>query len=168
MILLLRLIHILFGAYWMGAIAFVAIFLEPSVRAAGPAGGPFMAQLQKRKFSVWTMIAAALTIVSGILLLGIDSNWFTSGFLSSKMAIALQTGAGLAIIAAAFGSAFARPAAARLAVLMPQLAQTAPGAERDKIDAECKRHLGRLAFAGRVAAGLVIVAVALMAVARYL
>ena len=107
-ILLLRFAHIVFGAYWFGAVAFLALFLEPGARAAGPAGGQMMAQLQRLKFSQWTMVAAALTIVSGVILLGIDSQWFRSPWMSSHMAIALQIGGLMAIIGATIGSAFAR------------------------------------------------------------
>ena len=167
-ILLLRLAHIVFGAYWFGAVAFLALFLEPSARAAGPVGGQMMAQLQRLKFSQWTMVAAALTIVSGITLLGIDSQWFKSAWMSSHMAIALQIGGLLAIIGAAIGSAVARPAVARLGVIMPQLAQMAPGPEREQLDAEAKRLSGRLRTAGRTTAILIAITVALMATARYL
>ena len=35
--LVLRLVHIVFGVFWVGAAFFLAMFLEPSIRAAGPA-----------------------------------------------------------------------------------------------------------------------------------
>ena len=41
----LRLIHIVAGSFWVGAALMLAVFVEPTVRAVGPAGGQFMQKL---------------------------------------------------------------------------------------------------------------------------
>jgi hypothetical protein len=46
----LRLVHIALGVFWAGTIFFFVMFLEPSVRAAGPDGARVMQGLQKRQF----------------------------------------------------------------------------------------------------------------------
>ena len=38
----LRIAHIVTGAFWVGTVIFLAAFLLPSLRAAGPAAGPVM------------------------------------------------------------------------------------------------------------------------------
>ncbi len=45
----MRLIHIGLGVFWAGAIFFIVLFLEPSVRAAGPDGARVMQGLQQRR-----------------------------------------------------------------------------------------------------------------------
>ncbi len=61
-IILLRLIHILSGVFWVGSVLFVARFLLPTLRAVGPAGGPVMQQLtQVRKLPSFMMVVAILT-----------------------------------------------------------------------------------------------------------
>ena len=50
---LLRVVHVLAGAFWVGAVTFIAAFLVPAVTALGPVGGQVMEQvIQVRKASV--------------------------------------------------------------------------------------------------------------------
>jgi hypothetical protein len=69
MIQVLRLLHILSGAFWYGAIIFVAWFLLPSLGAVGPAAGPVMAQLNQRKLPMAMMGAGFINVASGIWLM---------------------------------------------------------------------------------------------------
>jgi len=49
-ILAFRLIHIVSGVFWVGGAIFIAMFLLPTLRSVGPAGGPVMSYLvQVRK-----------------------------------------------------------------------------------------------------------------------
>ena len=53
-ITLLRVLHIVGGAFWVGTAVFIAAFLGPSLRAAGPAAGPIMSYLtQVRRLPIW-------------------------------------------------------------------------------------------------------------------
>ena len=69
----LRLLHILSGAFWFGAVIFSVRFLMPSLRAVGPAAGPVMAQLNQRKMSAAFMGAAIVNLASGIWLMYVVS-----------------------------------------------------------------------------------------------
>ena len=40
--LLFRLLHIFAGVLWVGGVVLIALFVQPTVRAIGPAGGQFM------------------------------------------------------------------------------------------------------------------------------
>ena len=73
-VILLRLVHILCGVYWAGTIFFIAHFLEPVVRGAGPAGAPIMQGLQSRGYFAIMPAIAVLTLLSGGTLLWMDSN----------------------------------------------------------------------------------------------
>jgi hypothetical protein len=50
LVITLRLLHIVLGAFWVGTLIFFALFLIPSVRDAGPDGAKVMAALQRRRF----------------------------------------------------------------------------------------------------------------------
>jgi uncharacterized membrane protein len=64
--IVLRLIHILSGIFWVGAIFLIAGFLVPTVQASGPEGGRFMQHLMlRRRLSVFLLIAMLLTVISG-------------------------------------------------------------------------------------------------------
>jgi hypothetical protein len=49
-LLVLRVVHVVGGVFWAGAILFVVHFLEPAVRDAGPDGARVMQALQKRRY----------------------------------------------------------------------------------------------------------------------
>ena len=49
MMIVLRLLHVGLGVFWAGSLLFIALFLEPSVRAALPESGKVMQQLAKRR-----------------------------------------------------------------------------------------------------------------------
>ena len=66
-IIVLRLIHIIVGVFWVGSLIFVAAFLLPAVRASGPAGGAVMGQLmQNLKLHRYMVASTWLTILSGV------------------------------------------------------------------------------------------------------
>ena len=76
LIVVLRLVHIVLGALWVGMFAFITFFLTPAVAKAGPEGGKIMAALQRRKIMIVLPLLALLTIVSGVwLILGCTAAW---------------------------------------------------------------------------------------------
>lgn len=168
MIFALRLVHILVGMFWVGSVLFVACFLMPAVRAAGPAGGAVMGQLmQGRKLPQFMMAGAVLTLLSGFGLFYVLSGslgfrWFTVG-----MGRVIGIGALLTLVAMAIGMAVNAPTAARLANLTAgfQAAGRPPTAEESAEAAALQARLGRAAACVGI---LLVLAAACMAVARYL
>jgi len=59
MILVLRFLHIVAGVFWVGGSLFATRFIMPSLKAAGPAAGPVLAELGKRRVPA-AMMGAAL------------------------------------------------------------------------------------------------------------
>jgi uncharacterized membrane protein len=164
---LLRVVHVLVGAFWVGAILFMAAFLAPSVRAAGPAGGAVMQQLvQARRLPRWLLTAAFLTIVSGIGLYWVDSSGFQSAWLGSGPGRVFGLGGTLAVLAAILGAAVNFPTARRLTALAARVQGSGrPPAPEET--AEMRRLQARLGRATMVAAVLLVLATLAMAVARY-
>ncbi len=74
-----RLLHIVFGGFWAGSAMFMAVILEPRLRALGPAiQGPVMAALTPVLIPVM-LISATITLVSGGYLtekLWVDTDYF--------------------------------------------------------------------------------------------
>lgn len=167
MIFALRLVHILVGIFWVGSVLFVACFLMPAVRAAGPAGGAVMGPLmQRRKLPQFMMAGAVLTLLSGFGLFYVLSGslgfrWFTVG-----MGRVIGIGALLTLVAMGIGMAVNAPTAARLAKLTAgfQAAGRPPTAEESAEAAALQARLGRAAVAVAI---LLVGAAACMAVARY-
>jgi uncharacterized membrane protein len=166
-ILVLRLLHIVLGAFWVGAILLNALFLEPATRAAGPAAMPVMQELMKRRLLFWLPVTAIITLLSGLALLWIQSDGFGPEWMGSRFGMAYSTGGTLAIVAFIIGYFVMRPAQLRLGVLgasMPQLS----GPEKDAAAAEIARLRPRVTMSLRWVAALLTLAVAFMAGARYL
>ena len=151
---LLRVIHIVLGVCWVGAVVFIAVFLVPSVRATGPAGGAIMRELvQERRMSLWLMAAAVLTILSGIGLYWVDSAGFQSAWLGS--------GPGRA-----FGLGVSTPTGRRLAqVAAPIQAERRPPTPEEAAQIAALQQ--RLNRATNATAGFLLFAAIAMAVARY-
>src|SRR6478609_1622671 len=118
MLILLRLIHILFGVFWAGTAIFNALFLIPAVRALGPAGGPVMQEIaQKRKLPIYFMVAGLLTVLSGIGLYWHDSQRFTNGFMRSGGGMTFGIGGAIALVTLLLGIFVVTPAAMRASAL---------------------------------------------------
>jgi uncharacterized membrane protein len=166
-ITVLRLIHILSGAFWVGAIVFMAGFLMPALRAVGPAGGPVMQQLaQVRRFPIYMMAAVILTVLSGIALYWRDSNGFSGPWIHSGPGRVFGLGGVLAIIAAAIGMAVASPTAKRMGALAASIHNAGRPPSPDQV-AQMQQLQSRMISATRLVAALVVLAVSAMAVARY-
>jgi len=159
MLIALRAIHILLGAFWAGTAIFFALFLEPSVRAAGQAGGAVMIQIMNRKYTQIIASAAGLTILSGFGLFGMDSTAAGPDWMHSRAAMSYSAGAAAAILALALGLAIIKPAGKRIVALMA--AGNPPAAELNAL-------YDRAQMGGRLVGALVTFAVLAMAVARYL
>ena len=155
LLLLMRLLHILSGIFWAGTMMFNTAFLFPALKDTGPDGAKVGMALTKRRFPVITPIVALVTILSGLWLFWRISGGFQESFMQSHMAKTLSFGAACAIVAFIIGVIVVRPAmvqAMALAQSNPQRAQLLR-VRADRV--------------GRVVTGLVVLAAAAMAVARY-
>lgn len=99
LILVLRLLHIVGGIFWVGAALLLNFFIAPTLRATGDAGrqvGGYFA-LQTR-FSQVMGVSVWVTLIAGFWLYGIDSNWFRSAWMMSTAGIGFGIGALFAIL----------------------------------------------------------------------
>jgi uncharacterized membrane protein len=164
--ILLRLIHILAGIFWVGAVFVVAGFLVPTVRETGREGGRFMQHLaQRRRLPIVLGIAMGLTVLSGFAMYGRLVSATHGQWASSRPGIGYGVGALAAILAAISGAAISGSAARRMAAIGQTAGAAGPSAEQQ---AEMGRLQSRMALGSRVTAGLLAVAAGAMAVARYL
>jgi uncharacterized membrane protein len=101
---LLRIVHIVAGAFWFGGSMMMMFFVGPTVREMGEAGPKFVAYLvRNRKFTVHMSIAAGLTALAGVILYWIDSAGFTSAWMASGAGTGFGIGAVFGIIGFVYG-----------------------------------------------------------------
>jgi hypothetical protein len=166
--IVLRLVHMGLGVFWAGAIFFVVIFLEPSVREAGPDGAKVMRGIMRRRYLNWLPLVAGLTILSGLALLERASVGFNGVWFASPVGMGYTTGGVAAIVALIIGVFVMRRSVLKAAGLGAALEKNPDDPNRDTtmVQIQALRHRARIA--GRWVAGLLTVAVVTMAVARYL
>jgi len=165
-LLVLRLVHVLGGIFWVGSATFTAFFLIPTVQEMGPAGGQVMAGLGKRKFMVWMPVAALLTVLSGFRLMAKVSGGFASGYFSTPSGMTFGTSAALVILIFIHGLAVVRPATNRLGVIPAEM--NAPGANKEALAAETKKLQAKVGFNVKLTAIVLLTAAAGMALGRYM
>jgi uncharacterized membrane protein len=163
----LRILHIVVGVFWVGTVVFMAAFLTPSVRSAGPAGNAVIQQLMGvRRLPLWIMGAMAITLLSGVGLYWHDSAGFQSAWLASGAGKVFGLGGAVAIVASILGMAINMPTARRLTEISGRL-QAAGRPPTPDEQATLTALQGRLSRASVVAAVLLVIATLLMAIARY-
>jgi uncharacterized membrane protein len=165
--ILARLIHIVGGVFWVGAMMFVAFFLMPAMAEAGPDGAKVMQGLMKRKYVQILPAIAVLVMLSGLFMFYKLSGGFHHDFIETRPGHTYATGGLMAIVAFLLGLMVTRPAMMK-SMKLAQSAATATGADRDRMLAESQSLRMRGAKAGRVVTVLLILATIAMAIARYM
>lgn len=161
-LLVLRLVHVLGGIFWVGSALFMAIFLFPALAASGPAAGPVMGAIQRRRIFMVLPIVALLTLLSGVRLMQITSDGFSASYFASPSGRVIAWGGTFAIAAFVIGLLVARPAGLRLMRLNAGQPSADPGANAERL------RLQRIVnVVGVVNVVLLLVAAVAMAVARY-
>lgn len=161
----LRLLHIVLGAFWVGVMIFNAFFLGPAVSDAGPDGAKVMKGLMARNFMTIVPILAVINMLTGIWMYWKVSGGFQSAYVHSATGGTFAVGGLLAITAFVFGMSVARPNMMRAMALGQAAAQA--GADREAMLAQAQNHRTKAASASRIVGWLLGLAVAAMAVARY-
>ena len=164
--ILLRLIHILAGIFWVGTAFLLAGFLVPALRTSGPEGGRFIQNLmQRQRLQLFIGIAMLLTILSGATLYGRMAASTHGTWAGTRQGITFGIGGLAAILGAFAGAMISGAAGRRMAAIGQSLGGGGPTAEQQ---AELGRLQARVALDTRLAAGFLAVAAGSMAIARYL
>lgn len=166
MMIVVRLIHILGGIFWVGAMIFVMRFLMPAMVEAGPDGGKVMAGIMRRGYTQAMLAVSILVILSGIYLYWRVSAGFNHTYLESRPGHTYAFGGIFAIIAFTIGISITRPSMTK-AMELTQSAMGASGAEREAMLAQAQALRARGAKAGIVVMWLLILTAITMAIGRY-
>jgi hypothetical protein len=166
--IVLRFVHIVFGATWVGFAVFAAFFLGPALQDVGPDGGKVMGALQRRGLMTVMPLLAVLTIVSGFWMFYRMSAGFQPEFMRSRVGATFITGGTIALLGFVFGLVVVRPKMTRMAALMQEMPTITDERVRQERMSEATRLRATGALANKVLAMVLLLALAMMAVARYL
>src|SRR5215210_8869325 len=163
LIWLLRIVHIVGGIFWVGGTLILTFFIGPTMGAIGESGQTFVGHLMNNlKFSNRMSAAAGSTILAGFILYWIDSQGFTSAWMSSGAGRGFGIGAAFALIGFVFGIMTGRSTKA-MAQLGAQM-QGKPSPDQLTQMQEIRR---RQATYSTLAAVTLVLASIFMAIARY-
>lgn len=163
MIAILRAVHIGFGAFWLGGVISVGLFLIPKVDAEAPTNAGLAAQyLALRRLLTVVAAAGLIAVAAGhILYFGL---WLGSGF--SGPGFWYAAGGQPANVAVLVTALVAWPAAIRLNALS-RAAVGRGSSSAEEQSAERGRLIRRIAWTSRLSGALLAVTVTLMAIGRY-
>ena len=166
-VILLRVLHIVTGVFWVGAVLFITVFLTPATRAAGPAGGSVMNQLvQVRRLPMYLMAASVITLISGFLLYWADARLNGGTWPGSGPGRVFGLGGMLALVGGVAGTAVNAPTGKKLGALGAAMAAAGRPPTPDELGT-MQVLQRRMATASVYVAILLVVATLCMAVARY-
>ena len=163
--IILRLAHIFSGTVWVGSAFFISLFLEPTVRAAGAEGGRFMEKLvTQTPLPKYMTVTSLLTVLTGITLYALDSN-FALTWVLSREGLIFSLGALAGLGAYVTGQFVISPTASRIGALGSEMAMTG-GPPSEMQLTEMFSLQGRAMRFGRIELILMVISVAGMAGAR--
>lgn len=168
LVIVLRFVHIVFGALWVGMVAFTTFFLMPAIQEVGPDGGKVMAAVQRRGLMTVMPLLAIGALISGVWLFIRAGAGMPAEFGRSPVGMAYALGGLAAIVAYVIGIAVLRPSMMKAMALGQSLGSSASDEERRRVMGAAQRLRARATTASQATAYLLLFAVAAMAVARYL
>lgn len=162
---ILRLLHIFAGIYWVGAAFLFASAVGPSLRALGPDGTKFSLQFYGHSlFNKLMPLASLITTVSGLLLYYEVSDGFNADWMNSSGGVVLSIGAVAGILAFGHGAGAIGPKSGQYEKIAKEIGTADPTLEQGQQLAELSEYIGKHSMISLV---MMIVAVAGMAAARY-
>jgi len=164
---LLRLIHIVAGMFWVGGSVMMVGFVQPTVAAMGPEGAKFMQRFAgPSRFPLFMNLAAPLTTLAGLALYWMDSG-FRVEWIVTGPGLGFTVGGVAGIAAFILGAVVMGPTSAQMAALGKEI-QVAGGPPTPAQASRMRTLQGKFHQGGLWGAILLIVALGAMSVARYL
>ena len=164
--ILLRIVHVVGGVFWVGAMLFVSLFLMPAVTDAGPDGGKVMAGIQRRRFMTIVPIIAITVMLAGIVLYWKASAGFSIEYMRSGAGHSYAFGGIAAILGFIIGMTVTRPSMMKVTQLSQGL-QNAEPSERERLMADIQRLRNRANTGSKYITALLLISALTMAIGRY-
>jgi uncharacterized membrane protein len=166
LMVILRLIHIFAGVFWVGATFMLISFIQPTVSATGEIGQQFMGHLSSRtKFSQMMAGAGTLSLLSGsamyYIIFGDRGVAINSGY-----GLSLTIGGIFGLVALILGFAVQYRSIARMKLIRAEMAN-AGGPPKPELIAELRMQAERLSLGTRIGAVVMTVALIGMSIAQY-
>jgi succinate dehydrogenase/fumarate reductase cytochrome b subunit len=168
MMIVLRLLHVITGVFWAGAVFFAVSFLFGSIRDAGPAGNAVARQLiGVRQYPKKIFIIALIAVISGFALYAQNVSMSEGAFARSRAGMVYGLGGVAAVLTLVAGMVIMTPTSSKMGALGAAI-QAGGGTPSPEQAAEMARLQAKMTMGSRIAATLLLVVVITMAIARYM
>lgn len=161
-----RVLHVLFGAIWLGTAFFMTFMVMPAVRDAGPDGAKVVQGLGRRGIVPFIAAISGLTALTGLWLYWRFTDGFDPGLSASMGGQVFGTGGVLGLAAAVIAASVVGRNLKRVLALVDQMEKTEPAGRAALMD-QLQRHRRKAAAGGRIVVVLLILTIMLMALGHY-
>lgn len=166
--LTLLVLHVLLGAIWFGAAAFMSLLLMPAINDAGPAGGQMMTGLNRKGIVPFFASVSGITVLTGLYLFWHFTAGFSPELSRSHAGMAYSVGGAAGLIAAIIGGSIVGRSSKKVVLVAAQIAKLKDGSERNALIQQADGLRQRMSSFGMVVLLLLLVATVLMVVAHYI
>jgi hypothetical protein len=165
--LVLRALHVLLAAVWIGSNVFLSAMLMPVIDQAGASGGQVMLRMNRRGITPFMAALGTATMATGLYLFWHFTGGFDAGVSTSPGGLAFGTGGAAGILAGIIGAAVVGRSANKVSQIMGQTSAATEGAVKDALVQQVRALQRRMKTGSRVVIMLQTIALVLMAVGHY-
>jgi hypothetical protein len=165
--LVLRALHVLMAALWVGAVGFMVFFVMPAMQQTGPAAGPMMGAIARRGLNAFMGALGGLTVVTGFYLYWRFTGGFEPALSGTRAAMVFGTGGIAGLASVIIGGAVVGRNMARMGQLGGKAMALPEGPERAAMLQQSNAARDRGVTGARIVLALQLVAVVCMAIGHY-
>src|SRR5260221_1177283 len=119
--LMLRVVHVLLAAAWVGATIFTSLLLMPAIEGSGPAGGQIMQDLDRKGMTPFLAAIGSIPVLTGFYLYWHFTGGFDPEISRGHAGMAFGIGGVAGLIALIISGAIIGRSSKRVVVLMAQM-----------------------------------------------
>ena len=166
--LIIRPLHVLLAAIWLGSGIFMAYILMPTIETSGPPGGAIMVNLNRKGLVTFFAVLAGTTVLTGIYLFWRFTGGFDPEISRSRAGLAFGIGGVAGIAAAIIGGSVVGRSSKQLVEIMTRAMAMPDGAEKAGLMKTAEGLRQRVKSAGNIVVVLQVIALILMALGHYI
>ena len=167
MFLVLRAVHVLLAAVWVGSTAFMVFFVMPALKDTVHAAGPMMGAIARKGLNAFMAVLGGLTVLSGFYLYWRLTGGFDPALSATHGAMVFGTGGIAGLISLVIGGAVVGRSMKRMGELGGQASALPEGPERVRLMGESNAARDRGLAGARLVLALQLIAVICMAIGHY-
>jgi hypothetical protein len=167
MFLVIRVVHVLLAALWLGSTAFMLFFVIPALKDTGPAGAPMIGAIARKGLNAFMGALGGITVLTGFYLYWRLTGRFDPALSATHSAMVFGTGGIAGLISVIIGGAVVGRQMKRMVESGGKAMALPEGSERTRLISESNGARDRGVAGTRIVLVLQVVALICMAVGHY-